>query len=125
MAAIYLTFTQSINSSAQEGDTVYYVSTTETGGFNVADPAIIPIGIIRGIEVELNVENDITITTILVSMDDDDPEPPLNSYIFFSKDNVANLTSILGYYSEVKFKNNSRRKAELFASACGIEESSK
>jgi hypothetical protein len=51
--------------------------------------------------------------------------PPDNSYVFFSKDNKVNLTSILGYYGEAKFKNNSRQKAELFASACGIVESSK
>lgn len=125
MAIIQLGFTQPLNSSVQIGDTIYYVSTSTTGGFNVGDNAIIMIGVIRLIETELNEESGVTITTITASMNDDDPEPPLDSYIFFSKNNEANLTSILGYYSEVEFKNNSRKKAELFASACGIVESSK
>ena len=51
--------------------------------------------------------------------------PTINDYFFFSKDNGVNLTSITGYYAEVEFKNNSTEKAELFATACEITESSK
>ena len=35
------------------------------------------------------------------------------------------MASILGYYGEVEFKNNSAKKAELFAAACEMSESSK
>ena len=35
------------------------------------------------------------------------------------------MASILGYYGEVEFKNNSKEKAEIFATACEISESSK
>jgi hypothetical protein len=49
----------------------------------------------------------------------------LSDYYFFAKDNSVNLTSITGYYAEVEFKNNSTKKAELFATACDVVESSK
>ena len=35
------------------------------------------------------------------------------------------MSSILGYYGAVKFKNNSEVKAEMFSAACEIDESSK
>ena len=43
----------------------------------------------------------------------------------FSKDNKVNLGSLLGYYSEVEFRNNSIDKAELFSVASDFIESSK
>ena len=56
---------------------------------------------------------------------EDEIDIPSNAFIFFSKDNRANMASILGYYGEVEFKNNSVKKAELFAAACEMSESSK
>ena len=47
------------------------------------------------------------------------------SFIMFSKDNKANLSSVLGYYASVTFKNNSVDKAELFNVGANIFESSK
>jgi hypothetical protein len=41
------------------------------------------------------------------------------------KDNKANLSSLLGYYAEVKFKNTSTTDAELFSVGMDIFESSK
>ena len=35
------------------------------------------------------------------------------------------MSSLLGYYAEVKFKNNSKTEAELFALGSEIVESSK
>jgi hypothetical protein len=43
----------------------------------------------------------------------------------FSKDNKANLSSLLGYYAEVEFKNNSTDEAELFSIGSEVFESSK
>ena len=51
--------------------------------------------------------------------------PPQNSFIFFSKDNQYNISSLTGYYGEVEFRNNSTTKAELYATACDVIESSK
>ena len=46
-------------------------------------------------------------------------------FIFFSKDNAVNMSSVLGYYNKVIFENNSPKPAELYAVSCDITESSK
>ena len=47
------------------------------------------------------------------------------SFIMFSKDNKVNLSSALGYYASITFKNNSTEKAELFDVGVDVFESSK
>ena len=55
-----------------------------------------------------------------------DQVPPTTSeFIFFQKSNEVNAGSVTGYYAEVKFRNDSRTKAELFTASCEITESSK
>lgn len=103
-----LTFTQPLNISCQVGDTAYYVPTTTTGNFNVNSSGIIEIGVISDITGLV-----VTINNNLV------PSVPNGSFILFSKDNKANLSSALGYYAEVKMKNSSTVAAELFS--MGIE----
>ncbi len=51
--------------------------------------------------------------------------PPANSFLFFSKDNKYNMSSLTGYFGEVQFRNNSTTKAELYAVACEVVQSSK
>jgi hypothetical protein len=43
----------------------------------------------------------------------------------FAKNHVVNTSSLLGYYADVKFENNSKEKAELFSVNSEITESSK
>ena len=43
----------------------------------------------------------------------------------FSKSTQANRSSLLGYYSEVTFGNDSPHKGELFAISTEVSESSK
>ena len=52
------------------------------------------------------------------------PQEPA-SFIMFSKDNKANMSSILGYYASAEFRNNSTDKAELFNVGTVFTESSK
>jgi len=47
------------------------------------------------------------------------------SYIMFSKDNKANMSSILGYYASVEYRNSSQVKSELFNVGTDFFESSK
>ena len=47
------------------------------------------------------------------------------SFIMFSKDNKANMGSMLGYYASAQFKNNSIEEAELFNVGMDTFESSK
>ena len=49
----------------------------------------------------------------------------VNSFIMFSKSNNVNSASLKGYYAQVEFRNNSNKKAELFAVGSEIVQSSK
>ena len=51
--------------------------------------------------------------------------PESDDFIMFQKDRRVNNTSLLGYYADVKFENNSRTKAEMFSISSEITESSK
>ena len=62
---------------------------------------------------------------IIADMNPNTAPPTVDSFIFFSKDNKANLSSILGYYAEIEFRNNSQQEGELFSAGCEVFESSK
>ena len=112
---IAITFTRPLNVSCQIGDTAYYVPTTASGGFNINSSSVVEIGIITAIPNN----QQITIGNSLVA------SVPSSSFILFSKDNKANLSSILGYFAEVKMINNSTTEAELFSVGVDMFESSK
>ena len=136
MAKIQFLFKGRMNQSLQIGDVVYYTPTTTTANFNTADQEDIEkVGVVSDVtstfamdtptdinEDELNEAGTLVTCTI---EDGVSLEIGEEDYFFFSKDNAVNLSSILGYYGEVKFKNNSTTKAELFSAACEISESSK
>ena len=118
MATLNLTYS-SLNISCKVGDTAYFVNETDTvGGFNVGG----------GIELIGNV-NSISGNTINVELEGEnaniDNIQQNITYIFFSKNNLVEIGSILGYYAQCTFKNNSTEKAELYATSCEVEESSK
>lgn len=121
LTTITLTFTFPLNVSVQVGDTAYYCNTTLVGAFNTSlQSDIIEIGEITDI-----IPWDGTISTIVCNIDTTTTPPTNNDFIMFSKDNKANLSSILGYFAKARFRNNSTDKAELFSVAAEIIESSK
>ena len=109
----------SLNYSVQVGDTAYYTNYNPVGGFAVGVDNITEIGTI------VEIVNEPEVSYIVCDMSDDTVPPGSTSFVFFSKDNKANLSSMLWYYGEMVFKNNSNKKAELFAVSCEIVESSK
>ena len=127
---ITLEFPFPLNVSVQVGDVAYYCNTQTVGIHDSGDQSgIIEIGeiteIIQGVP-PYGVNNEGVASVIncnthlsLINF------PSLDSFIMFSKDNKANLSSLVGYYSEVKFVNDSSDKGELFAIGCGFSESSK
>lgn len=125
MPTVTLTFANKINESAQVGDTAYYSPTTDVGGFKtslkadeVTENIYVDMGTIRSIasgRLSMVVNTSLTASQI----------PTTSHFIFFSKDNIANMSSALGYYAEVKLKSNSTTEAELFSVGCDIFESSK
>tara|TARA_R110002020_G_C16144715_1_gene762171 strand:- start:49 stop:435 length:387 start_codon:yes stop_codon:yes gene_type:complete len=128
MAEITLTFANDVNISAQVGDTTYYAGNATNPLVNSAEfktnssNPIIEIGTIKSIS-----KNSVTgVTTIVCNFTIGTEPPTTSSFIFFSKDNIANMASPLGYFARAKFVNNDNStKCEMFAAACGLVESSK
>jgi hypothetical protein len=129
MATITIVFPNPLNVSVQVGDTAYYMKSAQNIGTNTEHSKahthstqgdIIQIGEIVSID---QAAYSITCTW--------DPVPTGSSYpgvgvfIMFSKDNKANLSSVLGYYAKVKLRNNSKTEAELFSVGTEFFESSK
>ena len=124
-----LGFNIAFNVSLQPGDILYYVpANTQVGGFNVNvnNASIIELGPI--VDVLTTVVDptvgDNSLQTIVVNISDETTAPDVGDFLFFSKDRQVNEASIIGYYGKFKFKNNSRQKAELFATACDVSISS-
>ena len=135
MAHITILFPNPINTSVQVGDTAYYLSNTT----DYQGPS--------GIHTHSNYDDIIQIGEVVcvnqnyggscVNKPDNsitcnwDPNPPVSpfpavaDFIMFSKDNKANLSSLLGYYAEIQFVNNSSTKAELFSVGADVFISSK
>ena len=113
--------------SLQIGDTAYYSNITSTAGFNTSS-GFTKIGLVKGINntTTLNdVYNGTPTTTLTCEIDEATVVPTTSDFIFFSKDDKVNLTSLLGYFASTKFVNTSTAKAELFSVGCEIAESSK
>ena len=126
MPSITLTFTAPLNVSCQVGDTAYYVRTdgvTNTD-FTVNIINVIEIGSIRQINNPTSNTPTIICETTL-SYNSVGGASPSTRFILFSKDNKANLSSILGYYADVKAVNNSKSNAEMYALTMDSFESSK
>tara|TARA_R110000796_G_scaffold23435_2_gene67060 strand:- start:162 stop:533 length:372 start_codon:yes stop_codon:yes gene_type:complete len=121
---IKLTFTNPLNHSLQQGDTIWYIDSqdiNQAGGYDVADNNnISKLGTVE------EVSNQYRAHQITISNSFTAGTPDLtNAFIMFSKDNSTNLTSLTGYYALAKFENNSKEKAELYAVGSEIAESSK
>jgi len=132
-----LNFTGSLNTSIQIGDTVYSAGTSSSVAgevFGTTDSAADAASVYQS-NIKL-----IGIIQSITSNDDDDDnfwyeitvEPNANAlppasgqYILFGKNHEVNTSSMKGYYNSIKFENNSKQKAELFAATCGIDVSSK
>ena len=130
MPDITIQFPYPINQSCQEGDILYYVPVLSgtTGGFVVSNDNadMVKMGPVRTIT---NIDNDddgsFDVTQIVCDLGNNIPQPSASDFIFFGKDRLVNESSIVGYYGEFTFKNNSKQKAELFTAACEVTESSK
>ena len=98
------------------------VSSTSVGGFDTKASDIVKIGKITTVN----------LTSIVVDAPAGTvPPSPFNAnnktndFIMFSKDNKANMSSLLGYFARIKMKNNSTSEAELYSLGADFFESSK
>ena len=125
MAIVQITLSfDGMNVSAQVGDIAYYsYNPSNIGGFDHSTLSttkklgeIVAIHIDAADEVfNITVEYDSLIVGV----------PPADAFISFAKEKKVNTSSLLGYYADVKFVNNSTEKAELFSIGSEIVESSK
>tara|TARA_R110002020_G_C16213591_1_gene767175 strand:- start:49 stop:414 length:366 start_codon:yes stop_codon:yes gene_type:complete len=120
---ITINFTGNINNdSLQIGDLAYFITPSLFGGYNTSiDPvtgeyvAPILIGNIVQIGGDFIEVNDTSAQGVVGP----------NDFIMFAKDSKINLSGLIGYYAEVKIKNNSTEKAEMFSIASEVTPSSK
>ena len=150
MPEITFTIPSPINASVQVGDTAHYIKINAgSGGFttHTENTQLVTLGTIRSITPQYTqgavvaspqtdtsselMGNDTTMDENIDSyqiqcfIESTTPQPTTGDFIFFSKDRRVNENDAKGYYGEFTFKNNSRDKVELFATACQISESSK
>tara|TARA_R100000995_G_scaffold84572_1_gene63706 strand:- start:2661 stop:3023 length:363 start_codon:yes stop_codon:yes gene_type:complete len=116
---ITLTFTKPVNKSLQIGDTVYYATITN----NVTGTPV-EIGTVVGVTSEDDGSGS-TVNQVTFTLVSGTTAPNNTYYYFFSKDNKANLSSLVGYYAEVEMKNESTSEVELYQVGSQISESSK
>ena len=123
---ITLTLQNDLNISLSIGDTVWYTSLSQAGGYEISDKdTILKLGTVESVNRRTK--------TIQVSRPHDPNDPnytgppsvPNSHYLMFSKPNSFNTSSLKGYYAEVRLDNNSTKKVELFAVGSEITESSK
>ena len=121
---ITLTFTNPLNHSLQQGDTVWYIDgqdINQAGGYDVANNNnILKLGTVEEVSNQYRAHQ-ITISNSFIA----GPPDLTNAFIMFSKNNSTNLTSLTGYYALAKFENNSKEKAELYAVGSEVSISSK
>ena len=128
---VCVTFTKELNTSIQKGDKLYYsLPAVAQSGINH------PIYPTRTKPVLLGVITDVVYWDIAAERSLVCVAKPLAGtiydidtcdevYYFFSKDNEANLTSLVGYYAEVEIRNNSLTEAEMFSITTDFSESSR
>ena len=124
MPDITIQVTRADYPSLQIGDTAYYSNVTSTASINTSS-GFTKIGLVKGLNNTTSLDDGTETTTLTCEIDATTTVPTTSDFIFFSKDNKVNLTSLLGYFASVKFKNTSPSKAELFSTGCEINESSK
>ena len=121
MAIIQLT--SKINISVQPGDTLYasLIVDGQSGKNHPSagniDTKPVAIGEITNVS---RATNKITINTTGYAS-----YPGSVVYLFASKDNRVNTSGIVGYFTEVEFKNYSTKSAEIFVTAVDYVPSSK
>ena len=136
MAKFLAHFTHSLNDSFQVGDTIYWVITTSSGPIEENSGSPQKLGIVSDIGTGTYPDlfsssyaymgsttgtrySGTSAAKSFIEVDTDNIPIPsaaqLNSsMLFFSKDNAANLSDIVGYYALASFSNDSTDHAELF-----------
>jgi|TARA_R110000744_G_scaffold249218_2_gene365492 hypothetical protein len=116
-------FSDPINFSVQVGDLAWYVPTSSSGvpGNKYSTGQTASGAQLMGEITDINR----TILPYHINVPSIVNIPFAQDFIMFSKNNKANLTSVLGYYADITMINRAKGKIELFSVASEIAESSK
>jgi len=111
--------------SLQVGDEVYSKSLiVSNSGFQQASAGA-RLGDVASIDNTTSLDDGTETTTLVINVfNTGGPSPSINDFVFFVK-NKINITSLLGYFAKMQFKNDDKDRAELFAVSTEISESSK
>ena len=98
-------------------DVAYYVAT---------NPTTLPQATAIGRIVEIGPVVQTTDSSIICDVDPNYSTADIEGkFILFTKNNMANMSSLLGYYVKLRFENSSNYDAELFSVGSEFFESSK
>jgi len=121
MPLITITFPNVLNVSVQVGDIAWFTS-------NI-NPSTLPAATAPGGLVEIGPVTEVGSNFIVVDVNaalwNSANAPTANDFIMFAKDNQANMSSLLGYFAEIRFENSSYGAAELYSVGADYFESSK
>ena len=124
MPIAILTFSNSLNSSLQVGDIVYYSTLTNTpnSGFSTSvTGGMTKLGTVISMSI-----NPIQVNVLYTDVANGGVNPPSDGdYIMFEKDKQVNSSSLIGYYADIKLVNNSKEDITLFSLGSEVSESSK
>jgi hypothetical protein len=131
MPVLQLNFNYPLNDSAQIEDAVFvFQNMNNQANFSVdIAPSATYLGNIFKIN---NPNNEVGLGQTYIQVYHPAPVPAVwatlnvgSDYIMFQKHRSPGVSGVLGYYAEMEFRNNSTKKAELFAVGSEIFESSK
>ena len=130
MALLNIVFDAPINASCQVGDIVWKTVVSSQDSNNVFQQGQIGnVSLLGSVVAIVNRDGlNPAIGYIGITISNVGATPPVilpNEFLIFSKDKKANTSGLKGYFAEAYFKNNSRKKAELFSVGASIEISSK
>ncbi len=120
MPSATITFPNVVNISVQVGDKLLYsVPINNQSGVNHPTNSTSTQPVLLGVITAIAASRlTVTVGSIVNSV-------VASAHYFFSKDNNANLTSLVGYFAEVEIRNNSTLEAEMYQITTDFSESSK
>jgi hypothetical protein len=107
----------------------FFARDTNSGTMKGSIQKVVPGGMLGFTQIESNqLQKAGVITGIndsVVTIDNSGTLPSQSDYCMFAKNHAINTSSLLGYFADVQFENNSTGKIELFSVGSEVTESSK
>ena len=107
----------------------FFARDTNSGTMKGSIQKVVPGGMGGFTQIESNQLQKAGVITVIsdniITVDNSGTLPLQNDYCMFVKNHAINTSSLVGYFADVKFENNSTGKIELFSVGSEITQSSK